>query len=126
MESCKKALFLGINQAIPNNHVGDIGYTIQTYAENLGFGVVREFDGHGVGQNLWEKPDIPHFGQAGKGPVIKKGMTLAIEPMITLGDWKAKMDLDGWTARTVDGSVCVQYEHTIAVTDNGPEILTTL
>ncbi|WP_400161991.1 type I methionyl aminopeptidase [Brevibacillus sp. TJ4] len=126
MDAGKQALFLGIQQACPDKRIGDIGHTIQTYVENLGYGVVRDFTGHGIGQNLWEKPTIPHYGKPGRGPVIKTGMTLAIEPILTLGDWKARMDADGWTARTRDGSICVEYEHTIAVTDNGPEILTVL
>lgn len=126
MDDCKTALFLGIEQAHPGHYIGDIGYAIQTFAEKLGYGVVREFTGHGVGQYLWEEPSIPHYGRPRTGLRIKKGMTLAIEPMLTLGDWQAKMDSDGWTARTVDGSICVQYEHTIAVTGNGPEILTVL
>lgn len=126
MDDCKTALFLGIEQAHPGRYIGDIGDAVQTFAEKLGYGVVREFTGHGVGEYLWEEPSIPHYGRPGTGPRIKKGMTLAIEPMLTLGDWQAKMDSDGWTARTVDGSICVQYEHTIAVTSNGPEILTVL
>ncbi|PTX55310.1 methionine aminopeptidase type I [Melghirimyces profundicolus] len=124
MEACEKALFLGIEQARPGNRIGDIGHAIQSFAEPLGYGVVREFCGHGVGRELWESPQIPHFGQAGTGPRIQAGMTLAIEPMITLGDWKARMDDDGWTARTADGSICVQYEHTVWVTEDGPVILT--
>ncbi|AEG61680.1 type I methionyl aminopeptidase [Desulforamulus ruminis] len=124
MEVGRKSLYLGIELAQPGNRIGDIGAAIQTYAEKYRYGVVREFCGHGVGQNLWESPQIPHFGRANTGPLIKAGMTLAIEPMITLGKWKAVLDKDGWTARTVDGSICVQYEHTLAVTAEGPVILT--
>ncbi|WP_073156701.1 type I methionyl aminopeptidase [Seinonella peptonophila] len=126
MKVCKKALYKGIAKAKAGYTTGDIGHTIQSYAEGLGLGVVRDFVGHGVGQVLWEEPKIPHFGEPGSGTLIQNGMTLAIEPMITLGDWRAKIDSDGWTARTVDGSICVQYEHTVAVTKNGPKILTTL
>jgi methionyl aminopeptidase len=126
MATCKEALFLGIAQAVPQNHIGDIGYAIQTFSEQHNYGVVRDFTGHGVGRDLWEKPPVFHYGYPGTGPVIKKGMTLAIEPMLTLGDWRCRLDADGWTARTIDGSICVQYEHTIAVTDGEPEILTTL
>ena len=124
MKTCKQALFLGIEQARPGNRVGDIGHAIQSFAEPLGLGVVRQFCGHGVGRKLWQDPQIPHFGLPRTGPRIETGMTLAIEPMLTLGDWRAQIDADGWTARTVDGSFCVQYEHTIWVTEDGPVILT--
>jgi len=126
MEIGRQALFVGIEQAQPGNRIGDIGYAIQTYVERQNMGVVREFNGHGVGQKLWEEPPVPHFGKPGRGPSIEVGMVLAIEPMITLGSWKARIDRDGWTARTIDGSLCVQYEHTIAVMEDGPIILTQL
>lgn len=126
MKVTKECLFLGIDQAQPGKRIGDIGHAIQTYAESLKYGVVREFCGHGVGRELWEDPEIPHYGHAGKGPAIKAGMTIAIEPMITMGRWQVKTDPDGWTARTIDGSICVQYEHTLAVTKEGPVILTQL
>lgn len=126
MKVTKECLFLGIDQAQPGKRIGDIGHAIQTYAESLKYGVVRDFCGHGVGRELWEDPEIPHYGHAGKGAAIKAGMTIAIEPMITLGRWQVKTDSDGWTARTIDGSICVQYEHTLAVTKEGPVILTQL
>jgi methionyl aminopeptidase len=126
MDVTKESLFLGIAQAVPGNRVGDIGHAIQSFAEARGMGVVREFTGHGVGQDLWEQPPIPHYGAPGTGTLLRAGMTIAIEPMLTLGAWEAKTDRDGWTARTVDGSVCVQYEHSIAITDDGPLILTEL
>lgn len=126
MKVTKECLFLGIDQAQPGKRIGDIGHAIQTYAESLQYGVVRDFCGHGVGRELWEDPEIPHYGHAGKGPAIKDGMTIAIEPMITMGRWQVKTDADGWTARTIDGSICVQYEHTLAVTKEGPIILTQL
>lgn len=126
MDWTREALFAGIAQCHPGNRVGDIGHAIQSLSEPRGLGVVREFQGHGVGQDLWEAPAVPHFGQPGTGPGLRTGMTLAIEPMLTLGAWRAKMDADGWTARTIDGSVCVQYEHSVAVTDDGPVILTEL
>lgn len=126
MEITHTALFKGIEAARAGNRIGDIGHAIQSYAEPLGVGVVRQFTGHGVGQALWEEPPVPHYGRAGTGPLIRSGMVLAIEPMLTLGDWMAKEDPDGWTARTADGSICVQYEHSIAVTDDGPVILTVL
>lgn len=126
MKVTKECLFLGIDQAQPGKRIGDIGHAIQTYAESLKYGVVRDFCGHGVGRELWEDPEIPHYGHAGKGAAIKAGMTIAIEPMITMGRWQVKTDPDGWTARTIDGSICVQYEHTLAVTKEGPVILTQL
>jgi methionyl aminopeptidase len=126
METTKECLFAGIAQARAGNRIGDIGHAIQTLAEGRGYGVVREFTGHGVGQDLWEEPQVPHFGQAGTGQTLRVGMVIAIEPMITTGDWRAKVDRDGWTARTVDGSLCAQYEHSLAITENGPVILTEL
>lgn len=119
-----ESLFAGIAQARPGNRSGDVGHAIQSLAEGQGMGVVREFSGHGVGQALHEDPPLPHYGHPGKGYPLRAGMTLAIEPMLTLGDWRTRVDADGWTARTVDGSICVQYEHTVAVTPDGPVILT--
>jgi methionyl aminopeptidase len=120
----KEALYKGIEQAIPGNRIGDIGHAIQMYAEGEGFSVVRNFIGHGIGAVIHEKPDIPHFGLAGKGGRIKEGMVFTIEPMINVGSYESKMDDNGWTARTIDGKNSAQYEHTIAITKNGPIILT--
>jgi methionyl aminopeptidase len=126
MDWTREAMFAGVAQARVGNRIGDIGHAIQEYGESRGLGVVRQFQGHGVGQELWEDPAVPNYGRPGSGPAIREGMVLAIEPMLTLGDWRAKVDADGWTARTVDGSICVQYEHTIAVTTDGPVVLTEL
>lgn len=126
MEICHKSLMLGIEQAVVGNRVGHISHAIDAYAQRHGYGNVRQFTGHGVGRDLWEEPAVPHYGSSTRGPRLKKGMVLAIEPMLTTGGWEAMLDDDGWTARTVDGSICVQYEHTVAITDNGPQILTTL
>ncbi len=126
MSVTQEALFAGIAAAIPGNRIGDIGHAIQTLAESHGYGVVRDFIGHGLGQDLHEAPEVPHYGTPGTGYALRSGMTIAIEPMITMGDYRVRMDRDGWTARTVDGSICVQYEHTIAITENGPEIFTKL
>ncbi|MFZ5817198.1 MAG: type I methionyl aminopeptidase [Bacillota bacterium] len=126
MEDTQRSLFIGIEQARAGNRVGDIGHAIQAFAEPLGYGVVREFTGHGVGEELWEEPVVPHYGKPGSGRPLAPGMTVAIEPMLTLGAWRATIDEDGWTARTLDGSVCVQYEHTVAITEEGPVILTAL
>jgi methionyl aminopeptidase len=126
MEATYKCLYLGIEQARVDQRLGDIGHAIQSYAEGEGLGVVREFTGHGLGQELHEPPTVPHYGEPGQGARLRSGMVICIEPMITLGDWRSKIEADGWTARTVDGSLCAQYEHTVAITDNGPEILTDL
>ncbi|EIA19732.1 type I methionyl aminopeptidase [Listeria fleischmannii] len=124
MDVTRKALYLGIEQAKVGNRIGDIGHAIQTYVEGENLSVVRDFIGHGVGPTLHEKPEVPHYGEPGKGPRLKEGMVITIEPMVNIGDWRAKMDDNGWTARTVDGSLSAQYEHTIAITKDGPEILT--
>lgn len=124
MEVTKKALYLGIEQAQVGNRIGDIGHAIQTYAEGEGFSVVREFTGHGIGPTIHEPPHIPHFGEPNKGIRLKEGMVITIEPMINEGTWKSKMDDNGWTARTQDAGRSAQYEHTLAITKDGPRILT--
>lgn len=124
LEVTKEALYRGIEQSVVGNRVGDIGHAIQTYVEGEGMSVVREFIGHGIGASIHEKPDIPHFGIAGKGARLKEGMVFTIEPMVNLGEWRTKMDANGWTARTIDQKLSAQYEHTIAITKNGPIILT--
>lgn len=120
----KEALYKGIEQAQIGNRIGDIGHAIQTYVEGEGFSVVRDFIGHGIGASIHEKPDVPHFGLPGKGARIKEGMVFTIEPMVNVGKYNMKMDDNGWTARTIDGAKSAQYEHTIAITKNGPVILT--
>jgi methionyl aminopeptidase len=120
----KEALYKGIEQAKIGNRIGDIGHAIQTYAEGEGFSVVRNFIGHGIGAVIHEKPDVPHFGLPGKGVRIKEGMVFTIEPMINVGSYDSKLDDNGWTARTIDGKNSAQYEHTIAITKDGPVILT--
>ena len=124
MEVTKKALYLGIEQAQVGKRIGDIGHAIQTYAEGLGYGVVRDFIGHGIGPSIHEDPAVPHYGEAGKGMRLREGMVITIEPMINLGTWKMKMDPNGWTAYTRDGKWSCQYEHTLAITKNGPLLLT--
>lgn len=124
MDVTKKALYLGIEQAKVGNRIGDIGHAIQTYAEKEGYGVVRDFIGHGIGPTIHESPAVPHYGEAGKGLRLKEGMVITIEPMINTGTWKMKMDSNGWTARTLDGGLSCQYEHSIAITAEGPQILT--
>ena len=123
-EVTKKAMYLGIEQAQVGNRIGDIGHAIQTYVEAEGFSVVREFVGHGIGPTMHEGPAVAHYGVAGKGLRLKEGMTITIEPMINTGTWKSKMDKNGWTARTQDGGLSCQFEHTLAITNEGPKILT--
>lgn len=124
MEVTKTALYKGIEQARHGNRLGDIGHAIQTYAEKEGFSVVRDFTGHGIGPTIHESPYVPHYGEKGKGLRLKEGMTITIEPMLNEGDWKSKMDANGWTARTVDKGRSAQYEHTIVITKGDPIILT--
>lgn len=124
MDVTKTALYKGIEQVKPGNRIGDIGHAIQTYVEGEGYSVVRDFIGHGIGPSIHEKPEVPHFGLPGKGLRIKEGMVFTIEPMVNVGRYHSKMDTNGWTARTADGSLSCQYEHTLAVTKDGVIILT--
>lgn len=124
MDVTKEALYKGIEQATVNNRIGDIGAAIQAYVESENLSVVREFIGHGIGPTLHEAPSIPHYGEAGTGKRLKEGMVITIEPMVNTGTWKSKMDDNGWTARTQDGGLSCQFEHTIAITKDGPQILT--
>jgi methionyl aminopeptidase len=124
LDVTKEALNLAIKEVKEGNKVGDIAAATQKHIEKNGFSVVRQLTGHGVGYGLHEDPEVPGFGKAGTGPVLKEGMVLAIEPMATAGDYRLKYDEDGWTISTVDGSLGAQFEHTIAVTKNGAEILT--
>lgn len=112
----------GIAQAICGAQVGDISSAIQRYVESQGFSVVREYTGHGVGRDLHEEPQIPNF-VVGRGPLLRKGMTLAIEPMVNAGDWHTRLAANQWTVLTADGSLSAHFEHTVAITDNEPEIL---
>lgn len=126
MDVTKEALFRGLTMAKAGNRVSDISHAVQDYAESFGYGVVREFVGHGVGKQLHEDPQIPNFGLPHKGPKLRAGMTLAIEPMINLGTRMVRVLDDNWTAVTLDGKPSAHYEHTIVVTDGEPIILTTL
>lgn len=122
----ENALYKGIEQAIAGNHVGDIGYVIESYVASEGFSVARDFTGHGIGKEIHEEPVIFHFGKRGQGPVLQEGMVITIEPIVNVGMRYAKVDVNGWTARTMDGKLSAQYEHTIAITKDGPIILTSL
>lgn len=124
MDITKECLYLGIKEAIIGNRLGDIGHVIQKHAEANGFSVVREFTGHGIGRSMHEDPMVLHYGQSGRGLRLQEGMVITIEPMINTGDWRSKIDDDGWTARTKDGSLSCQYEHTLAITKDGPRVLT--
>lgn len=124
MDVTREAMYKGIEQAVIGNRLGDIGHAIQSYTESHGYSVVREFVGHGIGKNMHEDPQVLHYGTAGRGMRLQEGMVFTIEPMINVGDWKMKLDDNGWTARTVDGSLSCQYEHTLAITKDGPLILT--
>lgn len=122
--TAQQACEIGIRQAHPGNHLGDIGEAIQKFVESKGYSVVRDYTGHGVGYAVHEEPTILHFGKAGTGMEIREGMVLAIEPMINAGRAETQLLHDGWTAVTRDGSLSAQFEETIAVTAHGPEILT--
>jgi methionyl aminopeptidase len=126
LEVTQESLNRGIAQCRDGNRVFDIGHAVQNYVENFGYGVVREFVGHGIGRALHEDPQVPNYGPKGKGPALKVGMVLAIEPMINAGSHEVKVLKDGWTAVTTDNSLSAHFEHTVAITPNGPEILTAL
>ncbi|MFE8701463.1 type I methionyl aminopeptidase [Cytobacillus sp. FJAT-54145] len=124
VEVTKESLYKGIEAAKIGNRIGDIGHAIQSYVEAEGFSVVRDFIGHGIGASIHEKPDVPHYGLPGRGARIKEGMVFTIEPMVNVGEFRTKMDNNGWTARTIDGKYSAQFEHTIAITKDGAVILT--
>lgn len=124
LEATERSLRAGIEATRLGNHVGDIGHAVQTVAEGAGFGVVRELVGHGVGQRMHEEPQVPNFGNPKRGPRLQEGMTLAIEPMITAGAIQTRTLADRWTIVTADGSLAAHFEHTVAVTRDGPRILT--
>jgi len=126
VEVTKQSLMRAIELIKPGVRLGDVSYEIQSYVESHGFNVVRDFVGHGVGKQLHEDPQVPNYGKPGTGLVLKAGMTLAIEPMVTEGGWHVVVLEDGWTVVTVDGKRAAHFEHTIVVTENGCEILTTL
>lgn len=124
MEAAEGSLQAGIAAACPGATIGDVAAAIQSYAESRGCSVVREYTGHGIGREMHEEPQIPNFGLAGTGPVLKKGMTLALEPMLNTGDWRTRIGDDRWTVLTADGSLSAHFEHTIVITDTEPEVLT--
>jgi len=120
----RESLDQAIQAARPGRRLGDISAVVQRHVEGAGYGVVRSFVGHGIGRALHEDPQIPNFGEPGQGPVLRPGMVLAIEPMVTLGHWEVRVLKDRWTAVTEDGSLAAHFEHTVAVTDGDPDVLT--
>ncbi|HNY50438.1 MAG TPA: type I methionyl aminopeptidase [Smithella sp.] len=126
MQVTEQSLYAGIEQAVSGNRLGDISAAVQKLVEGAGYSVVRDFVGHGIGKNLHEEPQIPNFGQKGRGIELKRGMILAIEPMVNEGHYKVQVQPDGWTVVTKDGSLSAHFEHSIAITDNGPDILSKL
>jgi methionyl aminopeptidase len=125
LEGCQAALAAGIAQCRPGNHLSDVGHAIQTATEEAGFSVVRSLVGHGIGRAMHEDPQIPNYGPPGRGPELQPGMTFAIEPMINAGGPDVFLHEDEWSISTIDGSLSAHFEHTVAITENGPQILTT-
>ena len=125
MERTKEALYRALKVAVKGKTVGDIGYAVQSYVEQFGYGVVRELCGHGIGRNLHEKPDVPNYGKPNTKELLREGMVICIEPMITNRSHKVYVEKDNWTIRTVDGQPAAHYEHQIAITKNGTEVLST-
>jgi len=119
----EEALYRGIEMARPGNRLSDISHAIQSHVEKAGFSVVREFVGHGIGKELHEEPQVPNFGPPNRGPRLEPGMVLAIEPMVNTGTWEVRILPNGWTVVTADGGLSAHFEHTVAITDDGPEIL---
>ena len=124
LDVTNQSLYEGIGKAIVGGRLTDISHAVQEYAENQKFSVVREYVGHGIGRALHEDPQVPNYGKPGRGPLLKSGMVLAIEPMLNVGTRETKVLEDGWTVVTSDGKLCAHFEHTIAITEEGPEILT--
>ena len=126
MEVTEDSLYRAIKEAVPGKRLSDISFAVQSYVEDCGFSVVRDFVGHGIGRSLHESPQVPNFGAPGRGILLKPGMVLAIEPMINQKGSDVKILEDGWTAVTRDGALSAHFEHTVAICENGPEILTKL
>lgn len=124
MKITEESLYRGIEKAVEGNTVGDISNAVQVYAESHGYNVVRELVGHGIGRAMHEEPQVPNYGEQGEGPKLREGMVLAIEPMVNAGTADVVLDGDGWTVYTADGKLSAHYEHTVAITKNGVEILT--
>jgi len=126
IETTERSLQAGIAEARAGNRIGDIGAAVQTMAEGAGFSVVREYVGHGIGRALHEDPPVPNYGSHGKGLPLEPGLVIAIEPMVNIGTYETRLLPDGWTVVTADGALSAHFEHTIAITENGPEVLTSV
>lgn len=124
LEVTEESLYMGLKEAGPKKRLSNISYSVQTYVESQGFSIVREYVGHGIGQDLHEDPQVPHYGPPNKGPVLKPGMVLCVEPMVNAGSRYVKTLTDNWTVVTADGKMCAHFEHTIAITESGYEIFT--
>ena len=124
LDVTEKSLYLGLEEAKPGERLSNISHAIQTFVESKGFSIVREYVGHGIGQDLHEDPQIPHYGPPNKGPRLRPGMVLCVEPMVNAGSRYVKTLSDNWTVVTVDGKMCAHFEHTVAITETGFEILT--
>ena len=124
IERTRECFYRGVAKAVAGNRIGDVGHAVQAYAEEAGFSVVREYVGHGVGSHLHEEPDVPNYGTEGRGCRLYAGMTIAIEPMVNAGGAGVRVLPDGWTVVTSDGRLSAHYEHTVAITDDGPVLLT--
>ncbi|MFQ5899510.1 MAG: type I methionyl aminopeptidase [Candidatus Methylomirabilia bacterium] len=126
LDVTRESLERAITESRPGRRLGDVSHAVQSHVEAHGFSVVRAFVGHGIGRELHEEPQVPNFGEPGHGPVLKPGMVLAIEPMVTMGGWEVRVLEDRWTAVTGDGSLAAHFEHTVAITEDGPAVLTRL
>lgn len=124
VEVTQESLYEGVAQMVPGKRLSDIGHAVQKHVEGAGFSVVRQFVGHGIGREMHESPQIPNYGRPGRGPRLQPGMVFAIEPMVNIGSEKVRMLDDEWTAVTADGKLSAHFEHTVLVTDDGPEVLT--
>ncbi len=124
LATTKAALFAAVEQCLPGNRLGDVSHAVQTRVESDGFGVIRSLVGHGIGRDMHEDPQIPNFGQPGTGPELEEGMVLAIEPMVNVGGYQVRMGSDNWAVYSEDGSLAAHFEHTVAITGDGPRILT--
>ncbi len=126
LDVTKQALDIAISKMAPGNTIGDIGYAVETFVEEKGFYITRTYTGHGVGRKMHEAPQVPNYGRPGKGMRLREGMTIALEPMVLMGTSRTKVMDDEWTVASADGSLTAHFEHTVAITSNGPEILTRL